>query len=114
LARQRHLQEIHDHQDDYWHQVDQAVMRSSGTGYDEAVRLLIELRAPPSNSKRARHSKSVSAPGSGLTCAVPPSSSACRLTSSPCHKRKRYWRLVHPNVAAGRRLTNRRRRALRR
>jgi hypothetical protein len=43
-ARQRHLQDIHDHQDEYWHQVDQAVMRSSGTGYDEAVRLLIELR----------------------------------------------------------------------
>ncbi len=43
-ARQRHLQDIHDHQDDYWHQVDLAVMRSSGTGYDEAVRLLIELR----------------------------------------------------------------------
>ncbi len=44
LARQRHLQEIRAHQDDYWHQVDQAVVRGSGTGYDEAVRLLIELR----------------------------------------------------------------------
>lgn len=44
LARQRHLQDIRDHLDDYWHQVDLAVMRSSGTGYDEAVRLLIELR----------------------------------------------------------------------
>ncbi len=44
LAHKRHLQEIHDHQDDYWHQVDQAVMRGSGTGYDEAVRVLIELR----------------------------------------------------------------------
>src|SRR5439155_11321186 len=43
-ARQRHLQEIHDHQDAYWHQVDQAVMRATGTGYDEALRLLIELR----------------------------------------------------------------------
>lgn len=43
-ARQRHLQDIRDHQDDYWHQVDLAVMRTSGTGYDEAVRLLIELR----------------------------------------------------------------------
>ncbi len=43
-AHQRHLQEIHDHQDAYWHQVDQAVTRGSGTGYDEAVRLLIELR----------------------------------------------------------------------
>jgi hypothetical protein len=44
LARQRHLQDIRDHRDDYWHQVDQAVMRGTGTGYDEAVRLLTELR----------------------------------------------------------------------
>jgi hypothetical protein len=44
VARQRHLQDIHDQQDDYWHQVDQAVTRGTGTGYDEAVRLLIELR----------------------------------------------------------------------
>jgi hypothetical protein len=43
-ARQRHLRDIRDHQDDYWHQVDLAVTRNSGTGYDEAVRLLIELR----------------------------------------------------------------------
>ncbi len=44
VARQRHLQAMHDHQDDYWHQVDLAVMRSSGAGYDEAVRVLVELR----------------------------------------------------------------------
>jgi hypothetical protein len=44
LARQRHLQAMHDHQDTYWHQVDLAVARGSGTGYDEAVRLLVELR----------------------------------------------------------------------
>jgi len=44
VARQRHLQDIHDHQDVYWHQVNQEVMRSSGPGYDEALRLLIELR----------------------------------------------------------------------
>lgn len=43
-AHQRHLQNIHDHQDTYWHQVDQAVTRGSGAGYDEAVRVLIELR----------------------------------------------------------------------
>jgi hypothetical protein len=43
-AHQRHLQDIHSHQDDYWHQVDEAVTRGSGAGYDEAVRLLIELR----------------------------------------------------------------------
>jgi hypothetical protein len=44
LARQHHLQAIHDHQDDYWHQVEQAVTRSTGAGYDEAIRVLIELR----------------------------------------------------------------------
>ncbi len=44
MARRRHLQEIHDHQDAYWQQVEQAVMRGTGTGYDEALRLLIELR----------------------------------------------------------------------
>jgi len=44
LARQRHLQDIHDRQEDYWRQVDLAVARSSGTGYDEAARLLGELR----------------------------------------------------------------------
>ncbi len=43
-ARQRHLQEIHDHQDAYWQQVDQSAVRGSGTGYDEAVRILVELR----------------------------------------------------------------------
>jgi hypothetical protein len=43
-ARLRHLQEIHDHQDTYWRQIDMAVVRGTGTGYDEALRLLIELR----------------------------------------------------------------------
>ncbi len=43
-AHQHHLQDIYNHQDDYWHQVDQAVARGSGAGYNEAVRLLIELR----------------------------------------------------------------------
>src|SRR5260370_10470980 len=44
MARQRHLQDIHDHQDDYWRQVAQPVTRGTGSGYDEAVRLLVELR----------------------------------------------------------------------
>jgi hypothetical protein len=44
LARQHHLQDIHDHEDQYWHQVDLAVARGSGTGYDEAARVLSELR----------------------------------------------------------------------
>jgi hypothetical protein len=31
-ARLRHLQGVHDHQDAYWHQIEQAIMRSTGTG----------------------------------------------------------------------------------
>jgi chorismate mutase len=54
LARQRHLQEIHDHQDAYWHQVDQAVTRSTGTGYDEATRVLIELREAAEQFKESQ------------------------------------------------------------
>jgi hypothetical protein len=43
-ARLRHLQDIHNHQDTYWRQADKAAERGTGTGYDEAVQLLIELR----------------------------------------------------------------------
>jgi hypothetical protein len=53
-ARQRYLQGIHDHQDDYWHQVDLAVMRYSGAGYDEAVRLLVELRGASDQFKETQ------------------------------------------------------------
>ena len=55
-TRLRHLQEIHDHQDAYWRQVDQAVMRGTGTGtgYDEAVRLLIELREAANQFKESQ------------------------------------------------------------
>ncbi|MGZ3665368.1 MAG: hypothetical protein ACXVDA_12885 [Ktedonobacterales bacterium] len=53
LARQHHLQEIHDHQDQYWHQVDLAVARSSGAGYDEAARVLSELREVADHFKEA-------------------------------------------------------------
>jgi hypothetical protein len=44
LARLRHLQEVHDRQEEYWRRIEQAVTRKSGTAYDEAVRLLIDLR----------------------------------------------------------------------
>jgi hypothetical protein len=54
LARQRHLQEIHDHQDTYWHQVELAVTRSTGTGYDEATRVLIELREAADQFKESQ------------------------------------------------------------
>jgi hypothetical protein len=44
LARERQLQEIHDHQDEYWHRAELAVRRGSGSGYDEAALVLGELR----------------------------------------------------------------------
>ena len=53
-ARLRHLQDIHDHQDAYWHQVEQAVIRGTGTGYDEALRLLVELRATADQFKETQ------------------------------------------------------------
>jgi hypothetical protein len=43
-VRQRHLQDVHNRQEDYWRQIDQAVARKSGAGYDEVLRFLIELR----------------------------------------------------------------------
>ncbi len=54
LARQRHLQEIHDQQEKYWRQIDQAVMRGTGTGYDEATNLLIELREAANQFKESQ------------------------------------------------------------
>jgi len=54
MARRRHLQDIHDHQDDYWQQVEQAVIRGTGTGYDEALRSLIELRDAADQFKEAQ------------------------------------------------------------
>jgi hypothetical protein len=45
LARERHLREVHEHQDVYWQQVDRSVIRANSSGYDEAVKALIELRA---------------------------------------------------------------------
>ncbi|QBD82605.1 hypothetical protein EPA93_44230 [Ktedonosporobacter rubrisoli] len=42
-ARLRHLQDVHDHEDSYWQQVNEAVTRGA-TSYDEAVRLLVDLR----------------------------------------------------------------------
>jgi hypothetical protein len=44
IALQSHLQDIYDHQDNYWLQIDQAVGRHTGAGYDEAVRLLVKRR----------------------------------------------------------------------
>lgn len=43
-AHQQHLQHIRDHQDEYWRQVDLAMARTSGAGYDKSAQLLDELR----------------------------------------------------------------------
>lgn len=42
--RRRHLKDIHDHRDTYWQQADKSAERSTGPGYDEAAKLLVELR----------------------------------------------------------------------
>jgi len=44
LAHQRRLQELHDHSEMFWRQAEQAASRGSGSGYDEATRVLVELR----------------------------------------------------------------------
>ncbi|HKV85373.1 MAG TPA: hypothetical protein VJN88_12515 [Ktedonobacterales bacterium] len=44
-ARMRRLRQIHDHQDEHWRRITEAAERGSGAGYDEATRLLVELRA---------------------------------------------------------------------
>ncbi len=54
LAHQRRLQYIHDRQDDYWHQVDQAVVRGTSAGYDQAAQLLIELRSAAAQFKETQ------------------------------------------------------------
>ena len=43
-AHELHLQDIHAHQDTFWRQVEMAVGRGTGVGYDEALRLLVDLR----------------------------------------------------------------------
>jgi len=42
--RLRHLQYVHDHQEQYWFQINQAVEHTVGARYDDAVRDLVELR----------------------------------------------------------------------
>jgi hypothetical protein len=54
LARLRHLQEIHEHQDDYWRQADLAAVRASGASYDEATRIVAELREVAEHYKETR------------------------------------------------------------
>lgn len=50
-ARLRHLQDLHDHLDTYWQQVEKAAARGNASGYDEAVGLLVELREVASHFK---------------------------------------------------------------
>jgi hypothetical protein len=54
LARERHVRDIHDHQDTFWREVDGDVARGSGTGYDEATRVLTELREAANQFGEAR------------------------------------------------------------
>ena len=43
-AHQRQMQYIHDRQNEYWQEIEQAAGRKNSGGYDQALRLLIELR----------------------------------------------------------------------
>ncbi len=43
-ARERHLQDIYNHRDTFWRQVDMGAARKSASGYDEVVKLLVDLR----------------------------------------------------------------------
>jgi hypothetical protein len=38
------MQEVHAQQEDYWRRIDQAAVNKNSSSYDEAVRLLVELR----------------------------------------------------------------------
>ncbi len=44
LARLRHLQDVHEHQEVYWRQIEKDVARASASGYDDATRGLVDLR----------------------------------------------------------------------
>ena len=44
LTRLRHLQEVHDRQEDYWRRAEQGAQRGVASGYDEALQSLIALR----------------------------------------------------------------------
>ncbi len=44
LERLRHLQEVHERQEDYWRRAEQGAQRGIASGYDEALQSLIELR----------------------------------------------------------------------
>jgi hypothetical protein len=54
LARQRRLQDIHDHQEARWRQIDLTVARGSGAAYDEALQSLLELREVAEHFKETR------------------------------------------------------------
>lgn len=43
-VRERQFQYVHDRQNEYWREIDQAMERKTSGGYDEALRLLIEMR----------------------------------------------------------------------
>ena len=53
-AHLRHLQDIHAHRDTYWRQVELAAARGTSAGYDEAVRLLLDLREAADEFKETR------------------------------------------------------------
>lgn len=53
-ARLSRLQEVHEHQDTYWRQVEKSAARGTATGYDEALQGLIELRDAANHFKESQ------------------------------------------------------------
>ena len=53
-ARQQHLRTIHEHQEAYWRQVDQSVSRGNASGYDDATRVLLDLRGAAEQFKETQ------------------------------------------------------------
>lgn len=53
-ARLRHLQDLHNHLDTYWQQVERSASRGTASGYEDAVRLLVDLRDVASQFKETQ------------------------------------------------------------
>lgn len=51
--KQRSLQNIYDHQEDYWRKADLAAARATSAGYAEAVQLLVNLREAANSFKES-------------------------------------------------------------
>src|SRR5579884_711382 len=58
LERERHLQAVHEQQDDYWLRVEDGAQRKNAWGYDEATKLLVDLRDAANHFKESQQFQS--------------------------------------------------------